>query len=241
MRDSVQENLKIMGETHSNGGSFDKVRIMGECAISGSIEARSCKVMGECTVSGDLTSGYFRNMGEVTIDGMLTAKEARLIGETHVKGACTFKQASIYGELSAARDLSGEEIKVHGVLNVGANVSLERLMMRGGILVDGLLNCDQIDIVLKINAQNYVKEIGAGSVTIGKQHKIFGRAPLHLFHAESIEGDRLFLEYTQAKVVRGTDVVIGTGSKIERVEYSGTYKTSGPVEVGEVVQLTAHE
>lgn len=241
MSDSMKRNLKVMGETQSNGGSFDKVRIMGECSVSGSIDAQSCKVMGECTVSGDLSSGYLRNMGEVTVGGRLAAEESRLMGETQVNGSCALKQSSIYGELTVAKDLSGEELKVHGMLNVAGNASLETLIMRGGIKVGGLLNCDQIDIILKINAENDVKEIGAGSVSIKKRRSFFSRAPITPFRADSIEGDHVSLEFTEAKVVRGVNVEIADGCTIERVEYSGSYKTSGKIKVGEVVHLDVNK
>ncbi|QAA23831.1 hypothetical protein [Sporolactobacillus terrae] len=80
MSQATGKDLKIMGETQSNGGQFDKVRTMGECTITGSVEADSCKVMGECSISGDLSCTTFKNMGEVAIGGSLAAKQARLIG-----------------------------------------------------------------------------------------------------------------------------------------------------------------
>ncbi|UAK15864.1 hypothetical protein [Sporolactobacillus terrae] len=52
-------------------------------------------------------------------------------------------------------------MKVHGMLSVSGDVSLEALGMRGGIQVAGLLNCDTIDMVLKFNTINKVREIGA--------------------------------------------------------------------------------
>ncbi|MET1248458.1 hypothetical protein ABWW58_06700 [Sporolactobacillus sp. STCC-11] len=232
-----KQNLKVMGETQSNGGTFDKVSIMGECSVTGSIEANTCKVMGECSVSEDLSCDYFRNMGEVTIGGRLAAAESRLIGETHVKGDCALQQASIYGELFAARNLTGEEMKVRGALHAEGNVSLETLDMQGGINVEGLLNCDAIDIVLKFNTQNYVKEIGAGHVSVKRRRTLFNTALTNMFRAETIEGDRVSLEYTEAKVVRGIDVEIGEGCTIDRVEYSGSYKTSGKFTVGQAVRL----
>lgn len=36
----------------------------------------------------------------------------------------------------------------------------------------------------------------------------------------TIEGDTITVEYTQAKVVRGRQIVVGPGSKIDRVEYT---------------------
>lgn len=237
MNQDHKQNLKVMGETQSSGGVFDKVSIMGECTINGSVQANSCKVMGECSVSGDLSSDYFRNMGEVAIGGRLAAAESRFMGETRVKGDCALKQASIYGELFAERNLTGEDLTVRGMLHAAGDVSLERLDMRGGINVEGMLNCDDIDITLKINTDNYVNEIGAGRVSVKRKHAIFSAAPTKRFRAETIEGDHVSLEFTEAKIVRGVDVEIADGCAIDRVEYSGSYKTSGHFDVGKVVRL----
>ncbi|MCO7127153.1 hypothetical protein NIE88_15390 [Sporolactobacillus shoreicorticis] len=237
MNQKSRQNMKVMGETQSEGGVFDQVRIMGECTITGSVEANSCKVMGECVVSGDLCSDYFRNMGEAAIDGRLAAAESRFMGETRVKGDCALKKSSIYGELFAGRNLTGEDLTVRGMLHVAGDVSLETLDMRGGIYVEGMLNCDDVSITLKINTDHYVNEIGAGRVSIKRKHALFSAAPTKHFRAETIEGDHVSLEFTEAKVVRGVDVEIADGCSIGRVEYSGFYKTSGHFDVGQVVRL----
>jgi len=39
-----------------------------------------------------------------------------------------------------------------------------------------------------------------------------------------IEGDDIFLEATQAKIVRGRHVVIGEGCSIELVEYKDSFR-----------------
>ena len=38
-----------------------------------------------------------------------------------------------------------------------------------------------------------------------------------------IEGDNIYIEYTQAKIVRGNTIVIGPGCNIELVEYKNNY------------------
>ena len=42
--------------------------------------------------------------------------------------------------------------------------------------------------------------------------------------ADIIEGDLIYLENTNAKIVRGNNVTIGTGCKIELVEYKESFK-----------------
>lgn len=237
MVDDRNRNLTIMGESSTAGGKFDKMRVMGECQVNGDLEVRSCKVMGNCTVNGGMTCGYFRNMGEVTVHGELNADEMRLIGQTSVKEQCSVRKAGIYGELNCDRTLSGEEMLVRGMLHSRGNVSLEKLDMKGGIFVDGLLNCGTIEIVLKFDADNYVREIGTGSISVKKKRSIFNHAPVVNFQADLIEGDDIDLEYTTARVVRGARVAIGTGCKIDRIEYTETYTSERHTEVGEAVKI----
>ncbi|GAY75501.1 hypothetical protein [Sporolactobacillus inulinus] len=238
MSQGTGKNLKVMGETQSHGGTFDKVRIMGECTIMGSAEADSFKVMGECSVSGNLSSNLFKNMGEVTIDGNLAAHTVQLMGQTQVHGQCVLQQSSVYGECTVGKSLTGEAMKLRGVLSVAGDVSLESLDMRGGINVEGLLNCGTVDMILKFNAINKVKEIGAGRISVKRKQSLFGASPTRRLRVETIEGDQISLEDTEAKIVRGTDVVIGDGCTVDRVEYSGSYLTSGTYRVGEAVRVT---
>ncbi|MFT8362274.1 MAG: hypothetical protein ABF608_03775 [Sporolactobacillus sp.] len=237
MAQERQANLRVMGETQSNGGVFDKVSVMGECKVLGSIDATTCKIMGEFSVSENLTCAYFRNMGEVTISGNLEAKECKLLGETNVDGSSVLKRGTILGELFVTGDLTGEDLNVRGLVHVKGNVSLETLSMRGGVVINGLLNCDDAEIILKYNIENYVKEIGSGHFSVKRRHSLFNQGLTRHFRAEIIEGDRVDLEYTEAKLVRGMDVVIGDGCVIDRVEYSGSYHTSGRFKIGEVVHL----
>ncbi|WP_100487936.1 hypothetical protein [Sporolactobacillus pectinivorans] len=239
MAEEKTKNLTIMGESSTRGGKFDKVRVMGECEVHGNLETESCKVMGECAVDGNMSCGYFRNMGEVTVSGQLAADEMRLLGQTTVKEQCSVRKSGIFGELICEKSMSGEEAHVHGMLHVRGNVSLERLDMKGGIFVDGLLNCGTIEILMKFDADNYVHEIGTESISVKKKHSIFNHGSLINFQVDTIEGDDIDLEYTTARVVRGARVSIGTGCKIDRVEYSEQYTLQKHAEVGRAVKVLA--
>ncbi len=61
-----------------------------------------------------------------------------------------------------------------------------------------------------------------------------GRTPS--LRTNSIEGDRVELEYTTAMVVRGKEVIIGEGCKIDRVEYTETFQAQ-PGTVGQAVKI----
>lgn len=237
MSDKKGKNLKIMGETSAIGGKFEKMRAMGECKIQGDVRAKNCKLMGECTIDGNLNCGFYRNMGETEITGSLKAAEIKLIGQTHVNGQCYIRNGSIYGELNCEKDINGNQIRVRGMMRSRGNVNLKKLDMRGGIFVDGVLNCSSVDILLRFDADNYIHEIDTPNLRIRRKHSLFNNAPVVNFQADTIEGDDLDLEYTTARIVRGTHVSVGAGCKINRVEYTDKYSEGKHTEVGKAVKV----
>jgi hypothetical protein len=54
---------------------------------------------------------------------------------------------------------------------------------------------------------------------------------------ETIEGEEIDIEGTKADLVRGRNVVIGSGCEIERVEYSGTLTVDKTAKVEEQVKI----
>ncbi|MFX3617778.1 MAG: hypothetical protein ACE3JK_09630 [Sporolactobacillus sp.] len=237
MPEMKKSNLRIMGESHSGGGSFNKMSIMGECTIDGDATAESCRVMGECRITGDFSSEKLKNMGELTINGNMTIGEGNILGTTVVTGDCRVKALTLYGQLDCSGNITGEEAKIGGVLNTDGNLTLEKLTMRGGLHVGGLLNADTIDIRLKYNVSNFVREIGAASIAIRKRRSLITHGPLSRLCADVIEADQIYLEQTDAQMVRGKNVVIAVGCKIERVEYTESYQLDGHGEVGKAVQI----
>ena len=226
-------NLKIMGSSATNGGSFHKVSVMGECQAAGDIDCETFKVMGTCRVLGGLKTGFFRNLGEVTVKGPLQTDEMRILGTTEVKMDCRVKKAKISGELSC-KDFYGEEANVRGSLVVKGNAETESMRVRGWISVEGMLNSDNVDIVLRHGAENHAGEIGAGRVQIKRKRSLMGTAAGGHFTAGVIEGDDIYLEYTTAFVVRGSRVAIGPGCAIGAVEYKESYKANRRSKVGQV-------
>lgn len=237
MSDTEKRNLTIMGESYSGGGRFKKMRIMGECTIDGDAEAESCRIMGECRITGDFSSGKLRNMGELTVSGSMNANELLIVGAMAVTGECRVKEMTLYGQLECVGDIFGDEAKVGGALSTEGNLTLEKLTMNGGLNVGGLLNADIIDIRLKYNVVNFVHEIGASALSVRKKVGLISHGRISRLRADVIEADKIYLEQTDARMVRGRHVIIASGSKIERVEYTEDYRLDGHAEVGEVIQI----
>jgi len=123
-------------------------------------------------------------------------------------------------------------IQNHGMLGVTGEVCSEKFNSSGGFEIGGLLNADRTQIV--IYGPCSAKELGGEDIDIrvgsssGLREFIgsfFSGWPLKTsFTTDIIEGDHIYLENTVAKVVRGHDVEIGRGCKIDVVEYKNTFQ-----------------
>ncbi len=251
------KDLKIYGSGNSGGGEYSKVRIMGEGRINGDIECKDLKINGEGTVDGNLKATNnvsilgegrlggnvdctdFKVNGEGEVDGNLKAEGTVTIrGETEIIGNLSAQKVKIQGEIEVNGELIADEAKITGNINTTGDCNAEIFTVEGGLTVDGLLNAD----VLKINLYwpCKVREIGGSEITVKKSGKLSflglknivmpgGRNELT---AESIEGDDVYIENTNAKIVRGNNVTIGSGCKIEIVEYKENFKHDEKSEVG---------
>jgi cytoskeletal protein CcmA (bactofilin family) len=119
----------------------------------------------------------------------------------------------------------------------GGNLNAEILNIEGGFTVDGMLNADTLKINLYWPSE--VNEIGGSEIKITRNSKLSFLGIKNRIIAEGknkvtcnlIEGDNIYLENTIASIVRGNNVTIGPGCKIELVEYKNDLKMDDEVKV----------
>lgn len=217
-----RKDLKIYGSGISSGGEFNRISIMGEGIIHGDVECSNLKVYGEGQLDGSVTSADY----------------VSIKGETIVKGDLNAQKVKVQGEFEVSGDLLVDEAKIQGSILVGRDFNTEILNLEGGFTIEGMLNGD----ILRINLYwpSKVNEIGGSDITVKKsgklsflgiKNKILSEGKNELT-ADVIEGDNIYLENTTARVVRGNNVTIGPGCKIEMVEYKENFKKDGKSEVG---------
>ncbi|OEC84475.1 MULTISPECIES: bactofilin family protein [Methanobacterium] len=250
------EDLKIYGSGSSSGGKYNKIRIMGEGKINGDIECKDFKINGEGTVDGNLNAANnvsimgegmldgnidctdFKVNGEGGVDGNLKAEgKVTIRGEADVKGNLKVQKVKVQGELEVNGELVADEAKITGNIRTGGDCNAEIFTVEGGLTIDGLLNADIVKINLYWPCK--VHEIGGSEITVKKSGKlsflglklIVMPGEQNELTADIIEGDSVYLENTTAKIVRGTDVTIGSGCKIEQVEYKNSFKQDEKSEI----------
>ncbi|WP_409342452.1 hypothetical protein [Paenibacillus sp. MBLB4367] len=211
MTQDRNRNMKITGIGSASGGVFHSVNIMGEGRVQGDLLCDEFKCMGNCAVQGSLQAGRYRFQGEVSIDGDLQAAVLTGLGQILVKG-----------------NVRGDSIKMTGQLIVKGACEADKLQLNGAMDVSGLLNAEQLSINLFGPCQ--VKEIGGGRISVRRKKWMavkewFTPSGVTELKADTIEGDDIYLEHTQAAIVRGNNVTIGPGCEIELVEYRNSLQT----------------
>jgi len=221
MKNSIK-NLKIHGQGISTGGKYNTISIMGEGKINGHVDCVNLKIYGEGEIDGDLKATSTVNIkGHTAFRGNLEAKNVKIQGEVEVNG-----------------ELIADEAVISGNISINGDCNAEIFTLEGGLTIDGLLNAD----VLKINLYwpSNVHEIGGTEITVKKEAKLsfLGLKDIIMpsgankkLTADIIEGDNINLENTQAKVVRGNNITIGSGCKIELVEYKDSFKNEEGAEI----------
>lgn len=196
------KDLKIVGDGTYPGGNYEKVAITGNGVVSGNVTAGEARFTGSCAVQGNASFRYFKITGQGDVEGDLISEEVKVTGELNVKSIRT------------------ELLKIKGFLNSSGNIEVEEMNVKGGFDIMGSLNVGQLAVNLQI-APSSVKEIGGEEIMI-KSKSLLNRK--YRLQAELIEGDRIYLEYTTANVVRGNDIELGPGCQIGLVEYRENFE-----------------
>lgn len=196
------QDITIMGESHMSGGGYGSIKILGTASTQEDIEAERIKVMG---------SGEFR---------CVKAGEIKVTGEARFTGSLNVTTLDIYGSVNAYSTIKAQRIKIYGSLNASEEVSAEKFHAKGIIKLTSL-NAD--DIIIEPAENCRVQEIGGEKVQV----KPLGRFRLGFFgfnhpkrlESDTIEADWIELSNTTVRIIKGNQVVIGPGCKIETVEY----------------------
>jgi cytoskeletal protein CcmA (bactofilin family) len=240
MNNSYTGDLKIDGSGSAPGGTYDTVRINGLGKINGDVICRMFRINGTGTVVGNLDTEDGKINGTGTIEGSVRATKFKMIGSSHIRGGITGENLHITGSATFGQTVDVQHIRLEGIAKISADVKADTFHSDGSFELQGLLNADDINIAL-YHAKSKAGEIGCGKINVSLATSGFNILKsiftLGLYNpileVDTIEGDDICLEYTAAKVVRGTNVTIGRGCIIDLVEYKGMYLKNGDAQVRE--------
>ncbi|GGG67152.1 polymer-forming cytoskeletal protein [Paenibacillus radicis (ex Gao et al. 2016)] len=201
--------------------------ISGIGALKGGI-FQEAKIEGVGDVDGDVVCTNFKLDGKVKVDGSVSAQKVEMNGVAFITGSLRSDSMSVQGKLEVKGDLIGEDLQLNAKLIVKGRCETESLRANGSLRM-GMLNAGSVHI--ELNGTSHIAEIGGGHIHIQKQSAVSLNKwlkapeipPVSKLTAQMIEGDDIYLEYTTAAVVRGTNIIIGPGCKIGLVEYKAKF------------------
>ena len=233
MENMNTNDIKISGSGTAGGGKYNNVIISGSGKINGNLECVDFKISGSSKVMGNLKAETIKISGSARIEGDVEVEEMTVSGSSHVTGQVKGQSIKINGATHIEGNLYGEKVSITGSAHIEKNCEVECFKARGSFKIQGLLNAGEVNI--KIGGNCIVKEIGGEHIEIrvNPMDNFFFRKVIDkIFNSkgelttELIEGDEIYLENTNAKIVRGNNITIGEGCNIGLVEYSGEINIS---------------
>lgn len=258
-------DLRISGSGSYTGGKFDSVSISGSGKINGDLQcikfssSGSSKVEGnivcerfECSgsskIGGNITSKEFKCSGSGRITGSVKAEEVRVSGVCKIEGDMQGNTISNSGSTTIDGDIKCEKVAISGMLSSGKNIEAEEISINGAIKNTGTINAERILIECRGgNGSCIFNEIGASKVSINKDTQNIGFSLYKLvglftgstnkISGNLIEGDEIYIENANVKMVRGDKIVIGPDCQIDQVEYRESIEVSDKAQVKQVVKI----
>jgi cytoskeletal protein CcmA (bactofilin family) len=233
-------DLRISGAGSAGGGTFNEVKISGAGKITGDIECNYLNSSGASEIKGNIKAKTVKSHGASQIKGNLSAEDVEINGGSNIDGNVEAKDIKIRGGVEIGGSLQAVNVDVMGGIKIKGDCEAEDFKGHGGFTIGGLLNADSIYI--NIGGGCRAKEIGGEKIEIRRSDKavyLLQKMIKEMFNwkedltAETIEGDEIYIEYTNAKVVRGNNVTIGPECSIGLVEYKSNISISQGADVKE--------
>lgn len=253
-------DISVTGSGKLNGNTeCQSFRSSGASTVLGDLKCQSFSSSGSTKITGRMDcGGEMKTSGALAVEGDAAAKEVRISGSGRFAGEVKAEELiSVSGAVYCEKSIVSEKtVRVSGSAKSGGDLVAENINLSGSFDIRGLINGEVIEIVL--GGGSGVKKAGAvgGSrITVKRKredeegivYSIITSIEKALFPSkcetnsvfvtDSIEGDVINIEYTNAKTVRGNDIAIGDGCRVDRVEYSGKVTYSDSATIGEMVEI----
>lgn len=174
---------------------------------------------------GKVNGGNYKNIKISGMGGILGDINGEIVtieGTCKADGSIKCININVEGILEVAGSIEvNDKIYISGVTKIEGDFQGREAHINGKIDVKGLFSADKINILLV--GKNKIKEIGGEVISVLEERRSFinGIIIPNRLISDSIEGDVITLENTVCEMVRGHNVTIKGGCKIENIEYTG--------------------
>jgi len=192
-------NVKISGSGTINGGEYGTIEVSGSAKIEGDVEAEVVDSSVSLKISGSLDANTVDSSGSIKVKGKLKAR----IFES--SGSASFE------------NLDASTVKFSGSLNSVKSVRAKSVSGTGSLEIGDTLEADEIKI--KLAGDSSVKEIKGKTIDFREYSNWLSKIWKSYLTADKITGESIYLENTNAGLVKGVAVKIGPRCVIDTVEY----------------------
>ncbi|ULT57303.1 polymer-forming cytoskeletal protein [Neobacillus drentensis] len=240
METNRRGDLVINGLGSSNGGHFSLVTLNGSGTINSDLVCEELECNGSGTLKGNVAATKVNVNGNARFHGTIEGEKLKVDGTAKVAQDLLVQNVKVSGKVNVEGKVKAEQISIHGILTVGEDCEAESFKGKYRFTIGGLLNAGEIDV--EVYGECKAKEIGGQTITV-KQHKgsfigaIFKPFFKNQLETDLIEGDKIVLENTVAKVVRGHQVKIGPNCQIGVVEYTDEFSQDKDAVVGDIQKI----
>jgi cytoskeletal protein CcmA (bactofilin family) len=230
-------NVSIAGNGTVASGSYGNVTINGAGTVHGDMTCDTLKINGAGTCEGAVTANVITVNGTGTFRRQVHAGQMNVNGEASIAGGAGVGTLKVKGRLGVSGGVAANLVELKGYMDIGEGCEADTFTSDGVFNIGGLLNAGVVDIRLYGTCK--VREIGGESIIVREYRSLWALLGSRRLYADVIEGDKINLENTTAKVVRGVDIDLGPGCEIEVVEYAGELRQGAGAKVGSAVKTTA--
>lgn len=238
------KDMRISGSGTVPGGEFNNVKIAGSGKITGNVKATLISISGSGSSCGNLITNSLKISGSFKCDGTVNATEVITVcGSGNFLKSVEGKDITISGSASFGGKVKFDNMTIAGGSTIKNNCEGKCFRSNGKLNISTLLSADIISISPYENC--YVKEIGGEKITVLPEKvnsvsfkslfSTFSSDKPGILSSDSIEADKIYLENTKCKIVRGHDIEIGPKCEIGKIEYTGTLSLNEKSTVGEKV------
>lgn len=234
-------DMKISGSGTIPAGEYDAIKISGSGKLSGHVK---CASLG---ISGSAHGEALECWGDIRVSGSAHFVDDVTSGSMYVSGAVhcganvtVLHEVKLSGGSRCQGNLKCGELHVSGALQAEKNIEAETARIHGGIVCNGLLNAEDIQIEIEQNAKCSIGSIGCSKLLVERRNsnKLFKRRGNGVVTVKNeIEGDEIDIEYVTCPRASGRTVKIGEGCEIDLLQYSESYEIHDKAKVGKIENI----
>ncbi|MFB6285491.1 MAG: polymer-forming cytoskeletal protein [Candidatus Bipolaricaulia bacterium] len=247
--------IGVAGSCKINGSArADEIKTAGSCRVKGEVRAEELRTSGSCAIDGAIAADTLKCSGSQRVDDSVNAGYVKISGSIRVKGNLETDRFVSEGSFRVEGLLSGDEVAIQLGGNCQAQeIGGERIEVRSGASrgfdpEEGSKHAErqsrddpwtfrEMGLGIDVDWRKMTREMSKLGSKLGNLGlSMTGIGGHGTLRADAIEGDEIYLESTQAKLVRGKRVLIGPDCEIERVEYEDEIRVHDQADVAETAQ-----